>query len=164
MAAAALVIFFVLVGSAVAFVAFSGGPGRAREAYLTGGRRFFRIVLPLIYLGVGIAVPAVVIADRHSAEGGVGTLAGKQASKEVDKGKRLFRQTCSSCHSLAAVNARGVTGPNLDQIGQVTKQRVLNAIRIGGTGDGRMPAGLLQGSNAAAVAAFVSSVAGRGNP
>ena len=49
MAAAALVIFFILVGSAVAFVAFSGGPGRAREAYLTGGRRFFRIVLPLIY-------------------------------------------------------------------------------------------------------------------
>lgn len=164
MAAAALIIAFLVIGAGVAFVAFSGGPGRAREAYLTGGRRFFRLVFPLIYLGIGIAVPAVVIANRHSAEGGVGTLTGKQASAEVEKGKRLFRQTCSSCHSLAAVNARGVTGPNLDQIGQVTRQRVLNAIRIGGTGDGRMPAGLLQGSNAAAVAAFVSTVAGRGNP
>ncbi|MBV9213412.1 MAG: c-type cytochrome [Actinobacteria bacterium] len=164
MAAAALVIFFIVAGAGVAFVAFSGGPGRAREAYLTGGRRFFRIVLPLLYLGVGIAVPAVVIASRHSAEGGVGTLAGKQGTKQVQRGKMLFRQTCASCHSLAAVNARGVTGPNLDQIGQVTRQRVLNALRIGGTGDGRMPAGLLTGANAHAVATFVSSVAGRGNP
>jgi len=159
MAAAAIIIFFVIIGAGVAFVAFSGGPGRAREAYLTGGRRFFRIVLPLIYLGIGIAVPAIVIANRHSAEGGVGTLRNHQGSAEVQKGKRLFRQTCASCHTLAAVGARGVTGPNLDQIGQVTKQRVLNALRIGGTGDG-----LLQGSNAQAVAAFVSAVAGKAGP
>src|SRR5437660_1762528 len=102
-------------GAGVAFVAFSGGPGRAREAYLTGGRRFFRIALPIIYVGLGIAVPAVVIANRHAAEGGVGTLVNHQPSKQMDTGKRLFRQTCASCHSLAAVNARGVTGPNLDQ-------------------------------------------------
>ena len=164
MAAAAIVIFFLLLGAGVAFVAFSGGPGRAREAYLTGGRRFFRLLLPAIYIGIGIAVPAIVIANRHSAEGGVGTLRDKQAKGDVEKGKRLFRQTCSSCHTLAAVNARGVTGPNLDQLGQVTKQRVLSAIRIGGTGDGRMPAGLLQGTNANAVADFVSSVAGKGTP
>src|SRR5437879_6962276 len=101
MAAAAIIIFFVMVGAGVAFVAFSGGPGRAREAYLTGGRRFFRVVLPLIYVGLGIAIPAVVIANHHSAEGGVGTLVNHQPSKEIEKGKRLFRQTCSSCHSLA---------------------------------------------------------------
>lgn len=164
MAAVALIVFFLLAGAGVAFVAFSGGPGRAREAYLTGGRRFFRIVLPVLYIGVGIAVPAVVIANRHAAEGGVGRLADTQASGQVARGKRIFRQTCASCHTLAAVNARGVTGPNLDQIGQVTKQRVLSAIKIGGTGDGRMPAGLLQGPNAEAVAAFVASVAGKGNP
>ena len=163
MAAAAIVLFFLLIGAGVVFVAFSGGPGRAREAYLTGGRRFFRLVLPAIYLGIGIAVPAIVIANRHSAEGGVGRLSDIQAKGDVAKGKRLFRQTCASCHTLAAVNARGVTGPNLDQIGQVTKQRVLNALRIGGTGDGRMPAGLLQGANAQAVADFVSSVAAKGN-
>jgi mono/diheme cytochrome c family protein len=164
MAAAAIVIAFVVIGVGVIFVAFSGGPGQAREAYLTGGRRFFRIILPLIYLGIGIAVPAIVIANRQQNEGGVGTLANKQPSNIQTKGKTLFRQNCASCHSLAAVNARGVTGPNLDQIGQVTKGRVLNALKIGGTGDGRMPAGILQGSNAQAVAAFVASVAGRGNP
>jgi cytochrome c553 len=164
MAAAAIVIAFLVIGSGVAFVAFSGGPGRAREAYLTGGSRFFRIVLPLIYLGIGIAVPAVVIANGGEGEGGTGHLADVTPSKTDEKGKQLFRQTCASCHTLAAVNAHGVTGPNLDEIGEVTKQRVLNAIRIGGTGDKRMPAGLLVGSNAAAVASYVSNVAGRGNP
>jgi mono/diheme cytochrome c family protein len=164
MAAAALIIAFLVLGSGVAFVAFSGGPGRARQAYLTGGSRFFKIALPLIYLGIGIVVPALVIANGNSKEGGTGTLANVSPTKIQAQGKQLFRQTCASCHSLAAVNARGVTGPNLDQIGEVTKQRVLSAIRIGGTGDKRMPAGLLSGANAKAVAAFVASVAGRGNP
>jgi mono/diheme cytochrome c family protein len=164
MAAAAIVIAFLVIGSGVFFVAFSGGPGRARQAYLTGGSRFFRVVLPLIYLGIGIAVPAVVIANGHGGEGGTGHLADVKPTKTEEKGKLLFRQTCATCHSLAAVNARGITGPNLDEIGEVTKQRVLSAIRIGGTGDKRMPAGLLTGANAAAVAEYVSKVAGRGTP
>lgn len=164
MAAAALIIAFIVLGSGVAFVAFSGGPGRARQAYLTSGSRLFKVVLPLIYLGIGIAVPAVVIAGGHAHAGGPGNLAGVNLTSTEAKGKQLFRQTCASCHSLAAVDARGVTGPNLDQIGQVTKQRVLNALRIGGTGDKRMPAGLLSGANAVAVATYVSRVAGRGTP
>src|SRR3982751_2822525 len=156
MAAAAIVIAFVVIGAGVIFVAFSGGPGQAREAYLTGGRRFFRLVLPLIYLGIGIAVPALVIANGGEGEGSTGRLADVKPNAVEKKGKQLFRQTCASCHTLAAVNARGVTGPNLDEIGQVTKQRVRNAIKIGGTGDKRMPAGLLTGQNAAAVAAYVA--------
>jgi mono/diheme cytochrome c family protein len=164
MAAAALVIAFLLIGGGVAFVAYSGGPSRAREAYLTRGGRFFKLVLPLIYLGVGIAVPAIVIANGKAGEGASGRLADVTPNKTEAKGKQLFRQTCTSCHTLAAINAHGVTGPNLDQIGQVTKQRVLSAIRIGGTGDGRMPAGLLSGANAAAVAEYVSKVAGQTNP
>jgi mono/diheme cytochrome c family protein len=164
MAATALILFFLLSGAAVAFVAFSGGPGRAREAYLTGGRRFFRLALPVLYIGLGIAVPAAVIASHHTSEGGVGHLKDVKSSGQIARGQRLFRQTCASCHTLAAINARGVTGPDLDQIGQVTKSRVLNAIKIGGTGQKRMPAGLLQGGNAAAVAAYVSAVAGKGNP
>jgi mono/diheme cytochrome c family protein len=164
MAAAALVIAFVILGAGVAFVAFSGGPGRARQAYLTGGSRFFKLVLPLIYLGIGIVVPALVLANGHGREGGTGHLADVEPTKTAEKGKQLFRQTCATCHSLAAVNAHGVTGPNLDEIGEVTKQRVLSAIRIGGTGDKRMPAGLLTGANAAAVATYVSQVAGRAGP
>lgn len=160
MAAWVVIAALVALGAAVAFVAFSGGPSQAREAYLTGGRRFFKIAIPVLYVGLGIAVPVVVIVSRPSAEGATGQLASKRPSGELKRGKTLFRQTCWSCHSLAAANARGVTGPDLDQIGQVTNDRVLNAIRIGGTGDGRMPAGLLQGEDAKAVAAYVSQVAG----
>ena len=42
-----------------------------------------------------------------------------------------------------------------------TAERVLNAIRRGGTGDGRMPAALLEGEDAEAVAAYVAKVAGQ---
>jgi mono/diheme cytochrome c family protein len=157
----AFLLAFLSLGAFVIFIAFSGGPSRAREAYLTGGRRFFRIVMPILYIALGIAIPALVIANNHQGEGGTPALAGTEAKGNVAKGKALFRQTCASCHSLAAVNARGITGPNLDNIGQVTPQRVLNALRIGGTGQGRMPQNLLQGQNAQDVAAFVSSVAGR---
>jgi len=152
---------FLALGGAVAFVAFSGGPSKAREAYLTSGRRFFRVVIPIIYIGLGIAVPAAVIAGSEQGRGGTPQLAGKSDTGAIGHGKTIFRQTCASCHSLAAVNARGITGPNLDNIGQVTPQRVRNAIRIGGTGQGRMPANLLTGKDAQDVAQFVSSVAGR---
>lgn len=152
---------FLALGAAVAFVAFSGGPSKAREAYLTSGRRFFRIAIPIVYIGLGIAVPAVVIANASQGRGGTPQLAGQSDTGAIAHGKTIFRQTCASCHSLAAVNARGITGPNLDNIGQVTPQRVLNAIRIGGTGQGRMPQNLLQGKDAQDVAKFVSSVAGR---
>ena len=162
MAAAAVVIAFLILGAGVIFVAYSGGPGQAREAYLTGGRGFFKLVLPLIYLGIGIAVPAIVIANGNESEGGSGRLADVKPNAVQKKGKQLFRQTCATCHTLSAINARGVTGPNLDEIGQITKQRVLNAIKIGGTGDKRMPAGLLTGKNAEAVAAYLSKVAGQG--
>jgi hypothetical protein len=58
-----------------------------------------------------------------------------------------------------------VTGPDLDRIGlqdnKASITRVENAIRIGGTGQRRMPSGLLQGQNAVDVATFVSSVAGK---
>ena len=102
---------FVLLGIGIIFVAFSGGPGQAREAYLTQGGRFFRFSILLIYVGLGLAVPALVIADREPAEGGTPPLQHEEASGELEEGKELFRQTCASCHTLAAANARGVTGP-----------------------------------------------------
>src|SRR4051812_38704882 len=106
----AFVVAFLALGVAVAFVAFSGGPRAAREAYLTRGRGFFRVVIPVLYIGLGIAAPAIVIANGGRGEGGSGSLAGRSPSPKVTAGKTLFRQTCASCHSLAAVNARGITG------------------------------------------------------
>ena len=151
---------FVLLGIGVIFVAFSGGPGRAREAYLTRGGRFFKFSIVLIYVGLGLAVPALVIADRDPAEGSTSSLQDEKASDDLEEGKELFRQTCASCHTLAAANAYGVTGPNLDEIGEMTPERVKTAIRVGGTGQKRMPAALLEGEDAEAVANYVSEVAG----
>ena len=176
MATAAFVIAFLAIGAAVAFVAFSGGPSQAREAYLTKGRRGFRIAIPIIYIALGIAVPALVLADRDGAEGSSGTLASKHDSdQDFNQGKILFRENCWSCHTLKAAGAHGVTGPNLDEIGAVSPSRVVSAIRIGGTGDGRMPAGLAprrvrqaalpragaDWTEAEQVAAYVSQVAGK---
>jgi mono/diheme cytochrome c family protein len=152
---------FVLLGIGIIFVAFSGGPGRAREAYLTRGGRFFRFSMVLIYAGLGLAVPALVIAASDQSEGGTPPLQHEKASSEIEEGKQLFRQTCATCHTLAAANAHGATGPNLDEIGEITEDRVLQAIKIGGTGQKRMPAGLLEGSDAEAVAAYVTAVAGQ---
>jgi cytochrome c6 len=161
MAVAAFVIGFLALGAAVAYIAFWGGPSAAREAYLTRGRRGFKIAIPIIYVGLGIAVPALVLAGGNQAKGEGGSLVTQEGNPEFNKGKALFRQSCWSCHTLAAAGAQGVTGPNLDDIGPVSQQRVLNAIKIGGTGDGRMPPQILTGADAKAVAYYVSQVAGR---
>jgi mono/diheme cytochrome c family protein len=152
---------FIVVGIGVIFVAFSGGPSAAREAYLTGGRRSFPALMLLLYVGLGIAVPAAVIASRGESEGAVGKLRTETPTATEEEGKQLFIQTCASCHNLDAVNARGVTGPDLDELGGLDPQRVLNAIERGGTGQGRMPPGLLQGEEARDVARYVSQVAGQ---
>ena len=175
MATAAFVIAFLALGAAVAFVAFSGGPSQAREAYLTKGGRGFRITIPIIYIALGIAVPALILADKQSAEGSSGTLSAEEGGHDFNEGKTLFRETCWSCHTLKAAGAKGVTGPNLDEIGAVSPSRVISAIRIGGTGQGRMPANLLPGTcakppchapgkdltEAEQVAVYVSQVAGK---
>jgi cytochrome c553 len=152
---------FVLAGIIVIFIAFWGGASAAREAYLTRGGRTFTVVILLLYVALGVVVPAAVIASRPEAEGGTGSLRTKEISGQLEDGKMLFVQTCKSCHTLEAVNAHGVTGPNLDDLAPLDKQRVLNAIKRGGTGTGRMPPGLLAGQDAQAVAAYVSAVAGR---
>jgi hypothetical protein len=151
---------FVLLGGLVLFIAFSGGPGAAREAYLTRGSRLFKASMVFAFVVFGLLVPGLVLADKGEEAGGVGALRSEGLSEEEQRGKDLFRQQCSTCHSLAAVNARGVTGPNLDRIGDVKPDRILNAIENGGTGQGLMPAGLLQGEEADAVARYVSQVAG----
>jgi hypothetical protein len=170
MATFGLIVLFVLVGGAVAFIAYSGGPSQAREAYLTRGSTFFKIAIPVIYVGLGIAIPAVVIANSERKEGNTGGLANKAPTEQLAEGKNLFLNTCATCHSLGAVNAQGVTGPDLDEIGldastpdarKSSEQRIVQAIKNGGTGQRRMPANLLQGESAEDVAAYVVDVAGR---
>ena len=156
----AFILPFVLLGVLVLFVAFSGGPGAAREAYLTRGSRLFQLSIVAIYIVFGLLVPGLVLANKGEEAGGVGALRSASLNESEERGKNLLHQQFASCHSLAAVNARGVTGPNLDRIGDVQPDRIVNAIRIGGTGQGRMPAKLLEGEEAQDVAEYVAKVAG----
>ncbi len=147
---------WVVLGIAAVFVALSGGQGRARNAYLTGGS-LVKVGIPILYVLLGLVVPAAVIASQQGSIGGTGSL----GSKELEEGKELFRENCAACHSLGAIQAKGVTGPNLDRLGTMDEQRVLNAIKNGGTGKLQMPAGILDGENAEAVAAYVARTAGQ---
>src|ERR671917_115451 len=133
----AFILPFVLLGVLVLFVAFSGGPSAAREAYLTRGSRLFQLSIVAVYVVFGLLVPGLVLANKGEEAGGVGALRSASLNASEERGKNLFQQQCASCHSLAAVNARGVTGPNLDRIGDVQPDRIVNAIRIGGTGQGQ---------------------------
>jgi mono/diheme cytochrome c family protein len=81
---------------------------------------------------------------------------GGPSSSSTD-GKSLFAAKCGACHTLKAAGTSGTFGPNLDDL-KPGKGLVLNTIK---TGPGPMPAGLYQGKQAGAVAAFVSSTAGK---
>lgn len=72
------------------------------------------------------------------------------------RGAEIFSSTCGTCHTLAAADAEGSVGPNLDDL-QPDRDRVLNAIE---EGPGSMPSGLLEGADAETVADFVSENAG----
>jgi mono/diheme cytochrome c family protein len=155
---------FVVVGLLVLVFAFSGGTrrqGRRRRARAGGTGAWIKFGVPVLAVGLGLAVPVAVIAQGGARPGGSGQLADRELTPQLREGKVLFGQNCASCHSLAASNARGATGPNLDQLGRLPPERVLSAIENGGTGDLRMPAGLLEGEQAEAVAAYVSATAGR---
>src|SRR5215210_4272532 len=99
----AVLLPFVLLGIAVIFIAFTGGPTAAREAYLTRGNRLFRIAIPVLYVLLGVVVPGAVIAARGEAEGAKGRERTTSLSPKLERGKESFRHTCASCHNLDAV-------------------------------------------------------------
>jgi len=86
-------------------------------------------------------------------------------------GKQLFVKKCGSCHTLNRAGTKGTTGPNLDQAFQraekdgfgetairgVVKKQIEYPNRSPELG-GIMPAKLVQGQDAANVAAYVASV------
>ncbi|MDX6699699.1 MAG: hypothetical protein QOE65_3096 [Solirubrobacteraceae bacterium] len=162
MAALLFIGAWVLLGLGVLFVAMSGGPRGAREAlYGTsrGARRSTAIGVTLVFVVMGIAVPAVVIAGNGKDNKAGDARVRLNASQE--RGRALFGQVCQQCHTLAAANAVGQTGPNLDKL-KPPKALVLDAVLNGRVrGAGTMPAGLYTGRDAQDVADFVSAVAGR---
>ena len=74
-------------------------------------------------------------------------------------GKAIFETQCASCHTLAAANATGTIGPNLDQL-KPAAALVQHQVEVGG---GAMPAfkGTLTDQQIQAVAKFVADSAGK---
>lgn len=163
------ILFWVVLGLAVFFIAMRGGPRGARGALHTesqASRRAVTLGVVLLF-AFGLIVPALVLAHNaeHKASTAVG---GVHLTAEEEKGRELFNHTCTVCHTLAAEKSVGRIGPNLDvRVGEDIsttagrKALVLSAINEGrARGLGQMPAMLYQGKEAEQVAAFVAAVAG----
>jgi mono/diheme cytochrome c family protein len=169
-----VIAFFVVLGLGVFFLAFRGGPTArphqpVRHSYRA--RRAGRLGLAILYLGFGIAIPLAFLTGNHAnASKQVGGVKLTPADKA---GRELFGHNCGFCHTLAAANATGKVGPNLDTL-RPSEQVVLNTIINGCVqsppstsspqaclGYGTMPGGILQGTQAKQVASFVAKVAGQ---
>lgn len=163
------IVFWVLVGLAVFFVAMRGGTRGARAALHTESRasRFFVTAGVIVMFAFGLSIPALVLAKNGTDKASVGP-GGVHLNKQEQAGRELFAHTCAVCHTLAAVKSVGRIGPNLDvRVGQDIstpagrRSLVLNAIQEGrARGLGQMPAELFQGKEAEEVADFVAAVAG----
>lgn len=166
--------FWVVLAFSVFFIAVRGGIGGARQAIHSqsySGRRTMAVILIVTYVAFGIAIPLAFLTGNHAnASGQIGGIKLTAADKEA---RQLFGQKCGLCHTLAAANAVGKVGPNLDAL-RPPAQLVLNTINNGCLqnpppgqtqqaclGQGVMPSGILAGRQAQQVANFVGKVAGR---
>ena len=158
--ALAFIITFIVVGLVVVAAAFSGGRENAERPRGPSrrGRRSVAVLVGVLILLLGILVPALVIAAARSNDKAPG---GVKLSAADEHGRDVFAERCATCHTLAAANAVGKVGPNLDQL-RPPKALIIDAIQKGrARGQGQMPANLVDGQDAQEVADFVAKVAGR---
>ena len=166
--------FWVVLGVALFFIAVRGGLGGARDTLQSqsrGGRKAASVVFAIIYIAFGVALPIIILTGNHTrASAKVGEIRLTPAEKN---GRDLFGQNCGVCHTLAAANAVGKVGPNLDAL-RPPRSLVLHTIEYGCVQDpptpnaptaclgyGTMPAAIVQGKDAQDVSDFVAKVAGK---
>jgi mono/diheme cytochrome c family protein len=168
------VVFWVLLGFAVFFIAVRGGLGGARATFQSqthGARQAAAVGFTIIYVLFGVAIPLVFLIGNHNNANA--QYAGIQLTPAQKQGRELFGMHCAVCHTLAAANAVGKVGPNLDVI-KPTETLVLHTIMYGCLqnpapdesaenclGNGTMPAQILTGQAADDVSKFVAAVAGK---
>jgi mono/diheme cytochrome c family protein len=131
-----------------------------------------------IVFGLLVVVLAVLIpwlAFRSRGDAATGEL---KVPANLKAGQALFQTNCGTCHTLYAAGTDGNYAPDLDELLapsgppsgptaattiKATEARVLNALEHGvdtTTTPGRMPAGILNPSQAKEVAEFVARTAG----
>ena len=165
--------FWAALAITLFFIAVRGGLGGARATLQTqsrAGRKALGVIFVILYIGFGIVIPTAFLTGNHAnASSQVGGIRLNRAERH---GRQLFGQNCGVCHTLAAANAVGKVGPNLDTL-KPPEKLVLDTINNGCLqnppatsaqsclGQGTMPAQLLQGKDAQDVASFVAKVAGK---
>jgi cytochrome c551 len=172
-AATVFVLAFITAGLGTVFVAMRAGSRSSSKAPSRGSRRALVIGLPILFVIVGVGVPAIVLANNHRdhadiGPGGLVLTDNHHTNIDEVSGREAFAQHCSTCHTLHGANAVGKVGPNLDLLigglGGTQQSRaafVLGAINQGRErGAGQMPAQLVVGRQATDVANFVAAVAG----
>jgi mono/diheme cytochrome c family protein len=170
----AFIAFWVVVGAAAIFIGMRSGashaPDRGRRGTVAG-RRFAVLAFLVVYLGFGIVIPIGFLTGNHAnANEQIG---GIKLTADEKTGRELFGEHCGVCHTLAAANAVGKVGPNLDVL-KPNEQLVINTINHGCLqkppttkdpqnclGQGTMPANIVEGQQATQVAQFVGKVAGK---
>jgi mono/diheme cytochrome c family protein len=162
-AVTALVLVFIATGIAVVAAAFAGRGKPGSEPASRSGNRLIYTGIALIVLGLGIAVPTLIMAD-NAEEAESHAIGGVDLTASQTAGRELFAENCANCHTLLASNAVGKIGPSLDVL-RPPAALVENAVIQGrANGRGNMPAALLTGQDAKDVAAYVEAVAGRPQP
>jgi len=111
--------------------------------------------------GGAVVALAVALVAAGCGTGGI------VKSGDQDRGKTLFLAKCAGCHTLADAGTHGVSGPNLDEAfaydrkqgfkENTIQQVVRDQIELA---EPPMPANLVRGTDAEAVATYVSMVAG----
>jgi mono/diheme cytochrome c family protein len=101
---------------------------------------------------------AVDVSAYVAAVSGQGGSAAPPSALGTD-GKTIFTAECASCHTLAAAQATGTIGPNIDQL-KPSEAIAKHQVEVGGS---VMPAfkGKLSAAQIASVAKFVASSAGK---
>lgn len=98
-----------------------------------------------------------------------------QEDADLERGEQLFTQKCGSCHALTGAGTNSEVGPDLDNAFAAARASGMDQDTIEGVVESQianprpaspedvdvyMPANLVEGDDATAVAAYVASIAG----
>ena len=113
------------------------------------------VLIPVVAILIGASFLVAYLVTRHDDSSGLRPATSTQGTANAEA---LFSENCSSCHTLAAANASGKVGPNLDDP-KPAKEAVAELVTNGGGG---MPAfgGQLSSAEIEAIAGYVARVAG----
>jgi mono/diheme cytochrome c family protein len=120
---------------------------------------------------------AKLVVGAAMAVASLGVLTGcdLQENADLERGEQLFTQQCGSCHTLVAAGTNGTNGPDLDFAFKASREAGMDQDTFEGVVQAQienprpadpedtnvyMPANLVEGEDAEAVAAYVASVAG----